>query len=90
MAKRRKLTERSGIGYEQTLSQLVKRPNQKTVEETLLELEKRDPESPSNEFVMSSQIRRIYTLTQAEYDALEVKDTGIMYVITEETGDAAE
>ena len=83
MAKRRKLTERSGIGYEQTLSQLVKRPNQKTVEETLLELEKRDPESPSNEFVMSSQIRHIYPLTQSEYDALEVKDGSTMYVITE-------
>lgn len=44
----------------------------------------------SGEAVLSKSVRRIVTLTQAEYDSLEVKDTGIMYVITEETGDAAE
>lgn len=39
MAKRRKLTERTGVGYEQTLSQLVKRPNGMTVEESLEKME---------------------------------------------------
>ena len=42
MAKRRKLTERTGIGYEQTLSQLVKRPNGMTVEESLVKIEEGD------------------------------------------------
>lgn len=47
-------------------------------------------EVPASEAVLSKSIRRIVTLTQAEYDALEVKDGSTMYVITEGTGDAAE
>lgn len=43
----------------------------------------------SGEAVLSKDIRRITTLTQSEYDALEVKDGSTMYVITEDTGDAA-
>jgi len=89
MAKRRKLTERTGVGYEQTLSQLVKRPNGMTVEETLVKLEKESTSSPSNEFVKSKQIRTILSLTQSEYDALEEKDWSTMYLIVEDTGDVA-
>lgn len=44
----------------------------------------------SGEAVLSKSVRRIVTLTQSEYDALEVKDGNTMYVITEGTGDAAE
>lgn len=40
--------------------------------------------------VVSETVRRIILLTQAEYDALEVKDGNTMYVITEGTGDASE
>lgn len=39
--------------------------------------------------VVSETVRSITTLTQSEYDALEVKDGSTMYVITEDTGDAA-
>ena len=39
--------------------------------------------------VVSETVRRITTLTQSEYDALEVKDGSTMYVIMEDTGDAA-
>ena len=46
-------------------------------------------EVPASEAVLSSVVRRIAVLTQAEYDALEVKDGSTMYVITEDTGDAA-
>ena len=90
MAKRRKLTERTGVGYEQTLSQLVKRPNSMTVEETLEKLEKESTSSPSNEFVKSKQIRTILSLTQSEYDALEEKDGGTMYLIVQDTEEDTE
>lgn len=39
--------------------------------------------------VVSETVRRITTLTQLEWDALEVKDGNTMYVIMEDTGDAA-
>lgn len=64
-----------------------------TVEETLEKLEKESTSSPSNEFVKSKQIRTILSLTQSEYDALEEKDGGTMYLIVqdteEDTGDVA-
>lgn len=47
-------------------------------------------EVPASEAVLSSVVRRIAVLTQAEYDALEVKDGSTMYVIVEGTGDASE
>lgn len=47
-------------------------------------------EVPASEAVLSSVVRRIAVLTQAEYDALEVKDGSTMYVIVEDTGNAAE
>ncbi|OUO38469.1 hypothetical protein B5F83_00980 [Muribaculum sp. An289] len=43
----------------------------------------------NEQYVLSKQIRTILPLTQSEYDALEVKDGNTMYVITEDTGDAA-
>lgn len=47
-------------------------------------------EVPASEAVLSSVVRRIAVLTQAEYDAMEVKDGSTMYVIMEDTGNAAE
>lgn len=43
----------------------------------------------NEQYVLSKQIRTILPLTQSEYDALEVKNGNTMYVITEDTGDAA-
>ena len=62
-------------------------------QDNLEKLEKESTSSPSNEFVKSKQIRTILSLTQSEYDALEEKDGGTMYLIVqdteEDTGDVA-
>lgn len=46
-------------------------------------------ETVPQDVVLSDDVRRIAVLTQSEYDALEVKDGSTMYVIMEDTGDAA-